>query len=78
MATNPKVIDTEFELFWRDVGEAVRIIEMTHTDEMQTLDIERGTRGATIKLGTMKSAPAAYLVIGLWEATPKQPALIVP
>ena len=75
---NTNLVDTEFELFWREVGEAVRLAELIQPDKTRTFTVERGTRGATVKLGTMKSEPKAFLVIGLYEVTPKQPALIVP
>lgn len=78
MNANPKTVDTEFELFWREIGEAVHLAELTQPDKTRTLTVERGTRGATVKFGSMKSQPKATMVIGLYEVTPKQPALIVP
>lgn len=72
MATDPKqrIVDPEFEIFWREVGEAVHMVELNNVE----ITVERGNRGA--KVGT--DPTREQITIYIYEVEPKQPALMVP
>jgi hypothetical protein len=66
------IVDVEFELFWREVGQAVHQLELAPEIESATIEIERGNRGAIIRLYKGKVAVMFH------DVQPKQPALLVP
>lgn len=76
-------VDVEYDLFWREVIDAVKHVELNHG---LSYDIERGTRRAEIKYArywneskSIEDKPDCEQVeISIFEIEPKQPALIVP
>jgi hypothetical protein len=65
-----RVVDPEFEIFWREVGEAVRLVEIK--DSRIEMTVERANRGAKVNITDNQ------VVIYMYEVEPKQPALMVP
>lgn len=82
MATNPKLEDVDYQLFWREVAEAVKQVELNHG---LSFTIERGTKAAytswrvadvnTYIYGTVIDE---FVSIRIYEVEPKQPTLLVP
>ena len=68
-ARKAATVDPEFEIFFREVGEAVRMVE---ADRSKTIDLEKGTRKARI-VGFED-----HVDVYISEVEPKQPALMVP
>lgn len=77
MAVPNKNIDPEDEIFWRELKEAVKQVELSHGLSMT---IERGTRAANIRWieEYTDHKNNAYVSIVIYEVEPKQPALLVP
>lgn len=78
MAISRRVVDPEFEVFWREVGEAVRQVQNNVTRE---LSIERGSKRADISWAEWENEEPADLCgvqIEIYDVEPKQPTLLVP
>lgn len=87
MATNPtsssnrRVVDPEFEIFWKEVGECVRQVELNKSRE---LSVERGTRRADVSWAEWDNEEPHQPVdlcgvqIEIYDIQPKQPELITP
>lgn len=71
--THPiNTVDVEYDLFWREVIDAVKHVELNHGLSYR---IERGTREAYINWDfDWPNGIKIYIT----EVEPKQPALIVP
>lgn len=70
MATN---VDVEYDLFWREVIDCVKRVELNHG---LTFEIERGTREASVMWHSLTEP--THVEIRVFEVEPKQPALLVP
>lgn len=70
-----RVVDSDEELFWKDVKDAVRHVELNHA---LSYTVEYSTRTAEIKWEEKGTLLGEWLEIRIYEHEPKQPALLVP
>lgn len=66
----PNTIDVDYDLFWREVIDAVKHVELSHG---LSYTIERGTKKCQVFWSEDESVH-----IFVWEVEPKQPTLLVP
>lgn len=73
-----RVVDTDEELFWKEVQEAVKHVELNHG---LSYTITRGSREAYVHR-CPKPSPfntnGGYIEIRIYEVEPTQPTLMVP
>lgn len=81
MSSNPnpkeRAEDVEYQLFWKEVAEAARLVELNHA---LSYNIERGNRRADIYWWwpDMDESIDSHVCIQVFEVEPKQPTLLVP
>lgn len=74
-----RVVDTDEELFWKEVQEAVKHVELNHG---LSYTIERGTKSAIIgwfiNMNNNVGLEVGFVNVSIYEVEPTQPTLMVP
>lgn len=67
--------DVDYQLFWKEVIEAVKLVELNHG---LTFDIELGNRHAIVQWCQQGEKWESGVEMFIYEVEPKQPTLLVP